>query len=159
MLPELTATAATFAFNDRSLDGLVKEFSPADWAVQDAAGHSPRWIMGHLATYRHRVLAQMGAPVPAAPWEDCFTRGRSSADVPADLDMAPVVAAFHAALAAMAERWEALTPEDLAQPVGRRLPDGSEDTGGLIRFLAWHETYHLGQLGLLRRLVGRTGIA
>ena len=60
MLPELSATANTFAFNVRSLTGLVKDFTSEDWAFQDACGHSPKWIVGHLATYRLRVLALMG---------------------------------------------------------------------------------------------------
>ena len=159
MLPELVATASTFSFNGKSLNGLLKDFTQEDWAVQDAGGHSPRWVVGHLATYRHRVLALMGLQSAPEPWEECFTRGKSSADVPADLDMKLVISAFHAVQVAMADRWEALTPEGMSKPTGRKLPDGSEDVGGAIRFLAWHETYHLGQLGLLRRLAGKPGLA
>jgi hypothetical protein len=94
-----------------------------------------------------------------APWEEAFSRGKTSADVPLDLDMKVVVSAFHDAGTLMAERWEVLTPTDLSKATGRKLPDGSEDVGGTIRFLAWHETYHLGQLGILRRLTGKPGQA
>ncbi len=159
MLPELAATASTFAFNGRSLKGLVKDFGEEDWSIQDACGHNPKWIVGHLATYRHRVLGLMGLPDPAAPWAAVFARGTTSTDVPGDVDMQEVIASFQAAQVLMADRWEALTQEDLAIPTGRKLPDGSEDVGGAIRFLAWHETYHLGQLGLLRRMAGRPGLA
>ena len=159
MLPELQPTAAAFALNDWLLERLVEDFTPADWAAQDACGHDPRWIVGHLATYRRRVLALIGPPVEPLDWEASFARGRGSADLPPDLEMLEVVSAFHAAQAALAGRWEGLAPEALARATGRRLPDGSEDVGGAIRFLAWHETYHLGQLGLLRRLAGKPGVA
>ena len=159
MLPELSATANTFAFNVRSLTGLVKDFTGEDWAFEDACGHSPKWIVGHLATYRHRVLALIGVQVPTAPWEDSFLRGKTSSDVPSDLDMKVVISAFRDAGTLMEAQWGILTPADLAKPAGRKLPDGTEDVGGAIRFLAWHETYHLGQLGLLRRLAGKPGLA
>ena len=38
-------------------------------------------------------------------------------------------------------------------------PDGSATVAGALGFLAWHESYHLGQLGLLRRLAGKPGRA
>ena len=159
MLPELAATASAYAMGAKSLDGLLKDFTAEDWQVQDSCGHNPRWVVGHLATYRNRVVALIGLQVPPAPWEAAFARGTSPADVPADLDMAEVVAAFHAAHTLIMAHLDDLTPEFLSQPAGRRLPDGSEDLGGAIRFLAWHEAYHLGQLGLLRRMAGKPGRA
>lgn len=159
MLPELQPTAAAFALNAWLLDSLVKDFDPEDWDLQDACGHGPKWIVGHLATYRHRALALLGQAIAAPAWEAVFTRGRGTSDIPANLDVQEVISAFTAAQAALAGRWGALTAEDLVKPTGRRLPDGSEDVGGAIRFLAWHETYHLGQLGLLRRLAGKPGVA
>jgi hypothetical protein len=159
MLPELTATASAYTTGLRFLDNLVKDFSAADWAVRDACGHDPRWLVGHVATYRNRVVAHMGLPSAAAPWEAAFARGTTPADVPADLDLGAVIASFHAAHAQILAHWDELTPEVLAKPLGRKLPDGSEDTGGLLRFLAWHEAYHLGQLALLRRLAGKPGLA
>ena len=159
MLAQFESAATTFAHGDRAFDRLVGDFTAQDWAVRDAAGHDPRWIAGHLAATRNRAAALMGWPVAGAPWEAAFGRGTSPADLPADLDMASVLAAFHAAGAAMASGWEALTVEAMAVPLGRTLPDGSDTVGGAIRFLAWHEAYHLGQLGLLRRLAGKPGRA
>jgi uncharacterized damage-inducible protein DinB len=34
------------------------------------------------------------------------------------------------------------------------MPDGSDTVAGVLHFLYFHETYHLGQLGLLRRMNG-----
>jgi uncharacterized damage-inducible protein DinB len=62
-------------------------------------------------------------------------------------------------MTAMAGHWDAVTAEQLAKPLGRTLPDGSDTIAGALRFLAWHEAYHLGQLGLFRRLAGKPGRA
>ncbi|MDR3669478.1 MAG: DinB family protein [Holophaga sp.] len=159
MISQLDSIAKVYAVGDSTLDGLVGDFKAADWRAADPVGHNAVWIVGHLALLRNRVAALVG-PAPAAqPWEAAFGRGTSPAQVPADLDPLALVRTFHAAQKAMAGRWEALTAEDLAKPFGRTLPDGSDTVGGALGYLAWHEAYHLGQLGFLRRLAGKSGRA
>jgi uncharacterized damage-inducible protein DinB len=108
-----------------------------------------------MATYRNRVAALLGQPVQAAPWEAGFAKGTKPADLPADLDIQAVVAAFHAAQEAIAGGWDGLTGETLAKPFGRTLPNGEDTVGGALAFFAWHEAYHMGQLAFMRRLAGR----
>ena len=159
MLPELLATARIYATSEHMLTRLVGDFTPEDWLARDPVGHTPLWVVGHLATYRKKVAAMVGAPQPEAPWEAAFLKGTAPADVPADLDVQAVLASFRASHAAILGRWEALTAVAMAEPYGRTLPDGTDTIGGAIGFMAWHETYHLGQLGLLRRLAGKPGAA
>ena len=159
MIPELIAIAHLYAHDDRTLDRLVGDLSEADWKRQDGAGHTLRWIVGHLGATRLRMLEIAGLPPMTAPWTAAFGRGTSDADVPDSLDMKAVVAAFHEAHQRLAARWEHLSAEDLAKPLGRTLPDGTDTVGGALRFLVWHEAYHFGQLGLLRRLAGKGGLA
>jgi hypothetical protein len=159
MLPSLMPIAHWFAVGDTMLDRLVGDWSPTDWRYRDPAGHDARWIVGHVAIHRRRVAALVGNPCTAVDWESAFQRGSSSADVPDHVDPYAVHAACHDAHAHMVLGWPTLTEEALLQSVGRVLPDGSRSVGGAIRFLAWHEAYHLGQLGLLRRMIGKPGIA
>lgn len=159
MLEQLKPIAQSFRLGSGFIERLTGDFQPADWRVKDAAGHDARWILGHLATYRHRALALMGRPVPEAAWEAHFMRGTQPGDVPGDLPVAEVLAAFHAATPALDAGWEDLDPGVLARPTGRAVPGGDDSVGDVLRFLAFHEAYHLGQIGLLRRLAGRAGIA
>jgi len=159
MQPELAIAAQACAVGTAFIDRLVGDFTGADWAVRDPAGHTPRWIVGHIAATRNRMAAMLGVPVAASPWEGFFARGTSPADVPADLDMAEVLASFHTTQAAMAAAWETVTAETLARPLGRTMPDGTTTVAGGVGFLVWHEAYHLGQLGLFRRLAGKGGAA
>lgn len=159
MLPQLMPIAQQFAICDRFLDGLVGDFTDADWRVTDPTGHDPRWIVGHLAATRRRLLAMVGREPAPEPWEAYFGRGTTPAGVPAGQDPRVLVQALHDAHRILAGGWDAVGPELLERPLGRTLPDGSETVGGALGFLAWHESYHLGQLGLLRRLAGRPGRA
>jgi hypothetical protein len=159
MLPELVPTAQAFATGDLFLRRLVGDFTPEDWRVRDAAGHDPRWLVGHLAATRRGVLKLLGLETEEQGWEAFFRRGTSPADLPGDLELAPILASFFGAQALMAGAWEGLGPEALAKPFVRTLPDGSQTVGDAFRFLAWHEAYHLGQLGIMRRLAGKAGLA
>ncbi len=157
MLSELVAPAHAYAFNGRFLEMLVGDFTPADWRVLDPVGHDPRWLLGHITSIRHRLVGLVGLPPVAAGWEASFQRGTTPKDIPGDFNPAEVYRAFQVAGGLLAGRWEALTAEDLAKPMGRTMPDGSTTIGDGLRFLAWHETYHLGQLGIFRRLAGKPG--
>ncbi len=159
MLPELAAIAHQYQISAGFIDRLVGDFAVADWAAKDATGHDARWIVGHLSAIRARCLGMMGLPARVEPWHAAVGRGTRPEQVPDDVDGPALLAAFHTAHRAMVGRWDALTASDLQQPLGRTLPDGSDTHGGALRFLAWHEAYHLGQLGLIRRLVGKPGAA
>ncbi|MBA3846887.1 MAG: DinB family protein [Planctomycetes bacterium] len=159
MLPELVPLAHQYQVSAGFIDRLVGDFAAPDWAARDATGHDARWIVGHLAAIRARCGGMMGLEARAKPWHAAVGRGSRPDQVSAEVQGADLLAAFHAAHRAMAERWDSLTPADLAKPLGRTLPDGADTNGGALRFLAWHEAYHLGQLGLIRRLVGKPGAA
>lgn len=159
MLPQLTSIAHLYAVDDRMLDRCVGDFAPTDWLFRDGAGHDARWIMGHIALYRQRLVGMLGAPPIASDLERYFGSGSRPEAVPASVQGADLVRAFHEAHQVMTGRWEAQTEADLAKPLGRTLRDGGDTIGAGLRFLQWHETYHLGQLGLLRRLMGKPGIA
>ena len=60
----------------------------------------------------------------------------------------------------MRDAFAALTPERLGgpPPPGARLP-GADNLAGYLAFLAFHESYHIGQLGWVRRRLGHAGIA
>ena len=61
-------------------------------------------------------------------------------------------------MAGTAASCDTLTPEALAAPAppGPPSPDGK--VSGFIGVLAWHETYHLGQIAYLRSWLGHSGL-
>ena len=157
MSSPLQPLADRFAFNDRFLDMLVEGFSEEDWLRRAGPGNHAQWLLGHLASTRRSSLRGFGQSAEEQPWEQHF--GMGHAPTPQSDDIAPALLreAFIKNGEAL-RRWLAgLTEEQAAAPF-KPFPDGSRTVGGVAHFLHFHETYHLGQLGLLRRACGKKGV-
>ena len=53
----------------------------------------------------------------------------------------------------------ARTAEELRRPDVHRFPMGDSSELGMIAFLAQHDSYHIGQMGFLRRQLGKPAMA
>lgn len=155
----LDAHLGTYALNQAILARCLDGFAGGDWTTADAQGHTALWVVGHLATCRQLVLEAAGARPPAATWTVAFAKGTRPAAVPRDLDPQPIAADLQASGGTLAAALRALPAEALGRSTGKSWPNGSDTLLGMVGFFAWHESYHLGQLGLLRRMVGKPGIA
>jgi uncharacterized damage-inducible protein DinB len=118
------------------------------------AGNCANWILGHLLGAQNMIMDVLGeAPV----WEsDTLTRagGEPIVDESRAIDWSTartqLLGSQNRCLAAI----ERLTDEQLDEG-GFANPLGGEITrGGLINFFAYHQAYHVGQLGMSRRLAG-----
>lgn len=58
----------------------------------------------------------------------------------------------------LAPALEAMTAEALASTSPHRFPIDDQTMLGLLAFLVQHEAYHMGQLGIIRRAHGRSGL-
>ena len=146
-----------FAFDERALGMNAAGITHAESLVVAAPGtNCMNWMLGHIVSNRTPVLELLGVeplwtgaagalyndggawPDPAAvarPWESLLADFETTqerilaglADVTADR-----LAAFH-------------TPES-------KRPRGLQ-----LHFFQFHEAYHVGQIGLMRRIVGKPG--
>lgn len=149
-----------FAFNDKALAGLAKDLAPEDWRLRPVADSSHAWwILGHLAFVRRVFLRGAGGEVPIAPWEERFRRGSQPGDEQAYPSPEALLEDLRSTGARIAERLGALSDAEAAAPYSRTMPDGSSTVEGAAGFYAWHEAYHVGQIGLLRRASGKPGLA
>ena len=157
----LEAVAKLFHFNHQFLDSVTTDFSDADWLAPPGTkgGNHAHWILGHLAVSRRALLRGVGKPVPPEPWEKAFGRGSQPVAGKDGPSPAALRQDFLASGALLHDHLASLSPEEAAAPYGRKLPDGSESVSGAAHFLFLHECYHIGQLGLLRRILGKPGVA
>ena len=119
-------------------------------------GTSIAWTIGHLCHYKIKVLELLGHPRDnafAARFE--HTAASEGSDYPPLADLAASFAALNrdlcTALASSADRLEAPMP-------GAGL-HGEKRILDTVLFLAWHEAYHIGAIGAIRREQGRKAIA
>lgn len=153
MHPEIRTTIAAFDF-----DTVLVRLGLEDVDRQQATLRLPggfvsiAWLAGHLLAGRHNVGRLAGLDL-ADPWKEQFgtdsecTDGR---DYPAIETMATAWSELAGPLRARLVELdgEALAAESSAGPAT------DQTVRGALAFWTWHETYHVGQLGLIRARMG-----
>jgi hypothetical protein len=154
----LQPLADRFAFNDRFLDQLTQGFGEQDWHHRAGEANHAQWLLGHLAATRRWALRLLGLATEEQPWEAHFGQGRRPSPLSDDIAPELLREAFLNAGETLRAHLAAATPAQIDAGF-REFPDGSRTMGGGVHFLHFHEAYHLGQLGLLRRAAGKPGLA
>ncbi|MBI1374898.1 MAG: DUF664 domain-containing protein [Phycisphaera sp.] len=151
----MTEAARLFQFNTKALHARVNDLTPAEWRQQVADSSNALWVVGHVAIYRRTILRNIGLDLPTADWEAAFAKGTKPTNLPDKIGSKHLLDDLAATSERLGEALPGLTDEQLAGPFPRTLPDGSNTLGGAVLFLLWHETYHIGQLGLIRKILGK----
>jgi len=148
----------SFGALNRNLDGITNEES---LFLPEPAGNCINWVLGHIVAARNTVLTLVGAP-PIANSEAASRYRRGSAPLKSR-DEVPDLGTLrgwlsdsqHQLIPALA----VISEEALSRPVPEALrrPPLTGSVGEALARLAYHESYHNGQIGLLRRLAGKSG--
>ena len=152
----------------------ITQFEVARWALQrnveglsheeslvtpEKGGNCMNWVVGHLISTYDSLLGAMGAEAVGDPDEMApYERGCETLDPAKARRFEELLADFERVHARFVERLAALAPEELAAPAPfspRNDPD--ETIGSLVVLIAFHQAYHVGQTGVLRRVAGRAG--
>ena len=126
----------------------------------DPAGNCLNWVLGHLVSARNGCLAMLGQdPVIAPEALDRYQRGSAPVTGPEGaVPPAELLDAFNRAQDPLLAGLSALTDETLAAPAPFSPNDDPNETvGSLLAGLLFHEAYHGGQLGVIRRTLGIDG--
>lgn len=138
----------------RTLDGLTDD---EVWRALPAGGNPIGWLLGHLTETRASLLHALGSPLETG-WPASFARGASLADRSVYPTRPMIEQAWKATHGRMRDAFAALTNVQLASPSTVDLP-GATNLAGQIAFLAFHESYHVGQMGYVRKQLGHSAIA
>jgi hypothetical protein len=138
---------------DKQTEGITHEQSLLQLPFR---ANCMNWVIGHLLISRGRVLEALGDSEPAIANEHEMVLYDRSSDPVTEADKATdfddLMARFRASQARIEkalsqvhqEEWDTL-----------RNPEREMTLGDWIAFLHWHETYHTGQLEILRQLAGK----
>lgn len=147
-------TSRTFLIN---LDGVGEDEA---LVAPERGGNTLNWVAGHLVLHRAITQRLLGGPVPFDPKKyDRYQRGSEPVtDAAEAVPLAEMVEDFTALRQPFFAALREAESERLAQPAPfSPLNDPDETIGSLVAGLFFHEAYHVGQLGVLRRLTGRDG--
>jgi hypothetical protein len=141
----------------RCVDGLSHEESLIQSAPE---GNCANWVMGHLLCSYNKVLPALGQAVVGGDGAfKCYERGSHGVKGnEGAMPMTELMAAWHEAEKRIEEGLTGLTEERLDEPAPFS-PSGNpkETMRSLLTTVFFHQSYHAGQLGLLRRIAGKPG--
>lgn len=124
----------------------------------DGKLNSPQWVAGHMAATRAVMARLLGLPEDPAPFGGVFDRGAPFDPAAAYPPLPEITALFVALGERIRERGQTVPDAALAAAVPFNLPIDDKTVLGGIAFLSLHESYHAGQLGYLRRLLGHGSV-
>ena len=111
------------------------------------------WIAGHVVVHRGKVLKLLGQPW-SAPWESLFARGVARGASEQYPKPEEVLREWKQVCENVRSGLASASAELLDKPashVGRAF---DATVAGTISFLSFHESYHVGQRGYLRKWLG-----
>lgn len=147
--------AEEFRYNNNSTMKFVSDLSHDDWLKQpQGAANHVAWIVGHIIWARTAVLARLGSKW-SAPWLGMFARGEKVDGTAPYPSPEVLMAAWQEVATALESALENASEDIVSQPAAKPGPPSADGKmSGTIRFLSWHETYHVGQISYVRCLLG-----
>jgi|WetSurMetagenome_2_1015567.scaffolds.fasta_scaffold43886_3 uncharacterized damage-inducible protein DinB len=157
MDPVLTMCLNMMGTNEHLLGKALEGLSAEDAWRQPGDANPIHWLAGHMTIYRYTLLSVLGAG-SEVPWAGPFKRTMQpdpAAQVP---PVEEIAGAMKAAGPKLAARYAELTDAELAADAPFKLPTPDPSLRGMLAFFAYHESYHLGQVALVRKWIGGPGI-
>jgi hypothetical protein len=154
MSTDIQTTANQFKFNNGLFNTIVQGIPPEQWLKQPTADcNHLLWVTGHMTVVRAAALNILGAPW-SVPWQGMFRRGEKRVDNNQYPPLAEVQNAWKEVAQLLLTALPEASSELLNKPVEKGRPSIDGTVGGTIGFLCLHESYHLGQMGLIRKWLG-----
>lgn len=118
-----------------------------------ATTNSAAFVAAHLADARFYLLKILGVDQPS-PLASYLAGAKGIDDMKQCPPLSEIQAAWSAGAHALRDRLEAMSAANLNAPVTTRFPMADATVLGVLTFLVQHDSYHIGQLALLRKHAG-----
>ncbi len=153
-MTDLTAVKGMLDRNAQLFDKVTTADPSELWLSRpgDNSNHLT-WITGHVVVHRGRICKLLGSNW-SVPWESLFIRGAALEENAKYPSPGELQKAWKEVSENLATSLANASPEALSKPVNNPSPSLDGSIGGLVAFLCFHETYHVGQMGFMRKLLG-----
>ncbi|MCH9032386.1 MAG: DinB family protein [candidate division Zixibacteria bacterium] len=147
-----------FSNSHSALNAVAKDMSNSDsLASPDGGGNCASWILGHLVNTRNKQIGLLGKD-PLYPVEK-FARYEQGTDPLSDSDSGLPFDELLTAFDKLHDAWNAAFDEMSDDQLSAKAPfspfgHSDETIGSLLGTLSFHESYHVGQIGMLRKICG-----
>jgi len=150
--PDAGHLAQSYSLTTRLINNFITGITDAAaCATPLSSVNSLNWVLGHILTSRQQVARALGGEdfMPEAASVRYMTG--SDPVTPESSTMIPLSTLqefLQASQESLADALATAAPEDLAQVIETRF--GPRPVGQHVAGLHWHETFHVGQLEILR---------
>ena len=124
----------------------------------EGGGNTIAFLAAHLTDTRHFLATRLGHPL-ANPLSRYLAEASSIEDIVEWPTLTEQREWWRAVSRHLCEVLGRRTAEELSRPNVHRFPMGDATELGLIAFLVQHDSYHIGQMGFLRRQLGKPAMA
>ena len=138
-------------FFQRALEGITDDET---LKIIDENSNTMLWIAGHLITSRCNVLKLCGSSLDS-PYYEYFKKGTKLQSGIKYPSIKTLVDEWIQLSYIMTAELKKLHESDLNKPSPFKLPVSENNIINCIGFLLMHESYHIGQLGYIRRILGK----
>jgi len=154
MDPRVQPLAAILRLNTRLLLNCLEGLSDEMARVRHATGvNSATFIAAHVTDSRFFLLQTLGSALEN-PLSRFLDKAKTIDEVTTWPALDTVRSAWKDVSAALDTQLGVATVDDLAASVDARFPGVDRTRLGALTFLVQHDSYHLGQLALLRKPAG-----
>jgi uncharacterized damage-inducible protein DinB len=153
---QIVAAAAMFKQNDALLPKAFAGMTAEEWNRRpNETTNCMLWEVGHMAWARERTLHFIGVD-RSTPSLSEFARGKGCTDTSRYPSPEELTATWSEVSAALSAALESATAEMLSAPPPEKAPPSIDGTvGGIVGFMAYHETYHFGQAAYISRWLSK----
>jgi uncharacterized damage-inducible protein DinB len=152
--------AYQFGLTSYVLERNLSELSEQESLINpEQGGNCLNWVLGHITRSRNQALGVLGTK-PLYPAEDFRAySGEEPFDLESALPLEELKRRCKALQEPLVKAISAMQSDAMDKPAPFS-PTGNPDEtmGSLLAAFAFHEAYHVGQTGILRRVAGREGV-
>jgi len=157
----LGMTMSILGYNAWMFGNAVKDVSAeqAGFRVKDNTNAFDR-LAGHVVVARHGMGGLVKIEMPELPWGSFaeFGMGTQFDDERECASLGDIAEKFNDVSAVLMANFPQVSDDVLASPSPFPIPGEGQTMQDLLAFLTMHETYHIGQLGLLKKCMSGASI-
>jgi hypothetical protein len=156
--PAIAPLAFILRTNDSLAERAFQGIADGDeWRRPTPLSNPMLWIFGHMVQTRVALLKLVGESFETG-WGELFVRGAALDDPSRYPGRDAVEGTSRDLNARLYAKLAAITDAELARPAARPSTPAVKTLGDQISFLTMHDTYHVGQLGYVRKALGLPGV-
>ena len=154
MNPSMAPLIEIYRVNNMLLPNAVKDVKEEHFGVKpNDKANSLLWVVGHLASSRFMVMSMAGHD-EKCPWGELFGGEIQPGDVESYPAMSEITDTWNKISKTLLNTLSNVSDEVLKGEPPFDFPVEDKTNLGGIAFMALHESYHVGQLAYIRRLLG-----